>query len=72
MKRKIPSDQRNVYKTIGGTPSLDQNYTVFGEVVKGLEVVDMIAAVPTSKAEDKDRPVQDVRIIKVVLIKRRK
>jgi hypothetical protein len=40
--------------------------------VKGLDVVDKIAAVPTSKAEDKDRPLEDVRIIKARLIKRKK
>src|SRR5436189_2425786 len=38
--RKIPADQREVYKTMGGTQHLDQNYTVFGEVVKGWDVVD--------------------------------
>lgn len=70
--RKIPADQREVYKTIGGTPHLDQNYTVFGEVVKGLEVVDKIAAVQTSKAADRDRPLEDVRIIKAKLVKRKK
>jgi cyclophilin family peptidyl-prolyl cis-trans isomerase len=70
--RKIPTDQRAVYKTIGGTPQLDQNYTVYGEVVKGLDVVDKIAAVPTSKAADLDRPVTDVKIIKAKLIKRKK
>ena len=68
--RKIPADQREVYKTIGGTPHLDQGYTVFGEVVSGLDVVDSIAAVPTSKEEDRDRPLEDVRIIKAHLIKR--
>ena len=68
--RKIPADQREVYKTIGGTPHLDQGYTVFGEVVSGLDVVDTIAAVPTSKDEDRDRPLEDVRIIKAHLIKR--
>ena len=68
--RKIPADQREVYKTIGGTPHLDQGYTVFGEVVSGLDVVDSIAAVPTSKDEDRDRPLEDVRIIKAHLIKR--
>jgi len=70
--RKIPANERQVYKTIGGTPHLDQTYTVFGEVVKGLDIVDKIAAVPTSKGEDRDRPLQDVRIIKAKLIKRKK
>jgi len=70
--RKIPAEQREVYKTIGGTPHLDQGYTVYGEVVKGLEVVDKIAVVQTSKAQDRDRPLQDVRIIKVKLIKRKR
>lgn len=72
LKRKIPAEQRRVYKTIGGTPHLDQNYTVFGEVVKGLDVIDTIAAVGTSKGADRDRPLKDVRIIKAKLIKRKK
>ena len=70
--RKIPAEQRTVYKTIGGTPHLDQGYTVFGEIVKGLEVIDKIAVVQTSKAQDHDRPIQDVRIIKAKLIKRKR
>jgi cyclophilin family peptidyl-prolyl cis-trans isomerase len=70
--RKIPAELREVYKTIGGTPHLDQGYTVFGEVVKGLDVIDKIAAVQTSKAQDRDRPLQDVRIIKAKLIKRKR
>jgi cyclophilin family peptidyl-prolyl cis-trans isomerase len=70
--RKIPAEQRTVYKTIGGTPHLDQNYTVFGEVLKGLEVVDKIAAVKTSTGADRDRPLEDVKIIKAKLIKRKK
>lgn len=69
--RKIPPEQRAIYKTIGGSPHLDQNYTVFGEVVKGLEVVDSIAAVSTSKGAGRDRPLNDVRIIKARLIKQR-
>jgi cyclophilin family peptidyl-prolyl cis-trans isomerase len=67
--RKIPAEYRAVYKTIGGAPHLDQNYTVFGEVVKGLEVVDSIAASATS-GPPLDRPVKEVRILKVKLVRR--
>lgn len=70
--RKIPPEQREVYKTIGGVPHLDMNYTVFGEVVMGIEVIDKIAGVQTSKATDRDRPLEDVRIIKAKLIKRKR
>lgn len=70
--RKISPERRQYYKTIGGTPQLDSNYTVFGEVVKGLNVVDKIAGVETSKGEDRDRPLQDVRIISVRLVKRKR
>lgn len=70
--KKIPAEQRTVYKTIGGTPHLDQSYTVYGEVVNGLDIIDKIAAVQTSKAQDRDRPLQDVRIIKMKLIKRKR
>lgn len=69
--RKIPSEQRTAYKTVGGTPHLDQNYTVFGEVTEGLSIIDTIAAVATSKGTDKDRPVKDVVIKKARLVKRR-
>lgn len=57
---KIPDEHRTVYRTIGGTPMLDQNYTVFAEVVSGMEVVDSIAAVRTNPL---DRPIEDVRIL---------
>ena len=47
------------YKTQGGTPHLDGNYTVFGQVVEGMEVLDRIAALP---CDGYDRPLTDVRI----------
>jgi cyclophilin family peptidyl-prolyl cis-trans isomerase len=72
LKRKIPLEQREVYKTIGGTPHLDQGYTVYGEVVKGFDVVEKISLVTTSKGTDRDRPLEDVKIIKAKLIKRKK
>jgi peptidyl-prolyl cis-trans isomerase B (cyclophilin B) len=56
-------EQKEIYKTLGGTPFLDRDYTVFGEVVSGLEVVDRIAAVSTAPG---DRPLTDVRIIRIV------
>ena len=64
---RFPPAHRKIYQTTGGAPHLDGNYTVFGEVVKGMEVVDSIAAVRTSR----DRPVQDVRILKARLIRRK-
>lgn len=70
--RKIPAGQREIYKTIGGTPHLDKNYTVFGEIIRGLDVLDKIADAETSKGADRDRPVTDVRILKATLIKRLK
>ncbi|WP_412466793.1 peptidylprolyl isomerase [Pedobacter sp. KLB.chiD] len=67
LKFKIPEWQRQVYKTIGGTPHLDRNYTVYGEIVTGLDMVDKIAALPTNK---NDRPKQDVKMEVSVLKKR--
>lgn len=67
LKHKIPPYQREVYKTIGGTPHLDQSYTVYGEVVKGLDMIDQIANVTTDKA---DRPKEDVPMTITVLKKR--
>ncbi len=61
----IPEAHREVYKTIGGAPHLDQNYTVFGEVISGMEIVDSIAAVPTDSL---DRPTVDVHIVSVRII----
>jgi len=65
---KIPEAHRQMYKTVGGAAHLDQNYTVFGEVIKGMDVVDSIAGV---KTDSLDRPVDDVRIISAKLIKRK-
>ena len=55
-------EQKAVYQTLGGTPFLDMDYTVFGEVVEGLDVVDKIAATPTGYG---DVPVNDVRILTI-------
>jgi len=66
---RIPEAHRQVYKTIGGTPHLDQNYTVFGEVIKGMDTIDRIATVETRRKDD--RPLKDVQILKVKLIKRK-
>lgn len=58
-KIKYNADQREKYKTLGGTPMLDMDYTVFGEVISGLDVIDKIAAVKTQPG---DRPVKDVKM----------
>ena len=62
---KITEEQRNVYKTIGGTPRLDGSYTVFGEVTEGLDIIDKIADVQT---DSNDKPVNDVKIIKIKIV----
>lgn len=67
----IPQDRRAAYMNEGGSPHLDGNYTVFGQLVEGFDVLDKIAATPTSKGTDKDRPLEDVRIIKAKMVKRR-
>jgi len=59
-------EQINSYKTIGGTPFLDMDYTVFGEIVSGMEVLDRIAAV--AKDDQSNRPKTDVKM-KMELIK---
>lgn len=69
--KKLPVLHRSVYKTLGGTPHLDSSYTVFGEVISGLNIVDSIANVATGGRQGGDRPLRDIRIIKVQLIKRK-
>ncbi len=56
---KFTAEQRNSYKNIGGTPHLDGAYTVFGEVISGMDVIDAIASVKTGNA---DRPVNDIKM----------
>jgi len=56
---KYTDEQRNIYNTLGGTPHLDGGYTVFGEVIEGLDVIDKIAAVEKGA---NDRPKQDIRM----------
>lgn len=65
---RITEEQRLVYTTIGGSPQLDGKYTVFGEVLNGMEVVDAIAAEKTDK---NDRPLNDIRM-NVKIISRKK
>ncbi|ACU05338.1 peptidylprolyl isomerase [Pedobacter heparinus] len=55
---KIPARQREIYKTIGGTPFLDHNYTVFGEIVKGSELIDKLVAVKISKDDSPAEPIE--------------
>ena len=60
-------EQRIAYKTFGGTPHLDGQYTVFGEVVEGFDVLQKISEVETGRG---DRPVEDIRIVKVKVCKK--
>ncbi len=67
-KRHFTEKQRQVYRMKGGTPKLDGRYTVFGEVVWGMDVVDKIATVDRDK---NDRPVKDIRIRRVSIYRKR-
>ncbi len=61
----LTPEQREAYTTVGGAPHLDGTYTVFGEVIDGMDVVDRIEKVQTGKA---DRPVEDVKVISMKVI----
>jgi peptidyl-prolyl cis-trans isomerase B (cyclophilin B) len=63
-KNGLTAEQLKVYSTIGGTPHLDGQYTVFGEVEEGLDVVEMIQNSATGRA---DRPVDDIEMRMVVV-----
>jgi CobQ-like glutamine amidotransferase family enzyme len=57
--KKFTPEQREIYTTIGGYPSLDNEYTVFGELIEGFDVLDKIAAV---KTDQYNRPINDVKM----------
>ena len=64
MGKKFTEAQKLAYSTVGGSPWLDGQYTVFGEVIEGLDVIDKISAMPTAPG---DRPLTDIRMtIKLV------
>lgn len=63
---KFTLRQRTDYKTIGGTPHLDGNYTVFGEVTEGLDIVEKISK---AKTGPNDRPLTDIKVIKAEVVK---
>lgn len=62
---KFTDEQRQAYMTVGGAPHLDGSYTVFGEVVSGMDIVDRIQQVETDR---NDRPVEDVRVISMKVV----
>jgi peptidyl-prolyl cis-trans isomerase B (cyclophilin B) len=64
---KYSEQARTDYKTLGGTPHLDGGYTVYGQVVKGQDVVDAIANRPRNSS---DRPNENVRILSMKVVKK--
>jgi cyclophilin family peptidyl-prolyl cis-trans isomerase len=68
--RKLPEAHRKIYKTDGGAPHLDQNYTIFGELVSGYDVLDKIANTKTSGRKGGDKPLTDIRIRDMKMVRR--
>lgn len=66
MGKTFTEKQRKIYKTQGGAPHLDGSYTVFGEVLEGMDIVDKIASVKTGK---NNKPVKDVKIKGIEILK---
>jgi len=62
---RFSQEQKAIYETAGGTPFLDGTYTVFGEVIEGLDIVDKIAVTKTGPG---DKPVSDIKILKMKVI----
>ena len=68
--RKLPEAHRSIYKTEGGAPHLDQNYTIFGELVIGYDVLDKIVNTKTSGRKGGDKPLNDIRIREMKMTRR--
>ncbi|MDH5474555.1 MAG: peptidylprolyl isomerase [Cyclobacteriaceae bacterium] len=70
VNKDFPEERLDVYTTTGGSPHLDDEYTVFGKVIEGINVIDSIAAQPTARG---DRPVKDIMMtVTVEELKRKK
>lgn len=67
MNKKFTEAEVKAYNTIGGTPHLDGAYTVFGEVIEGLDIIDVIAATETARG---DRPKEDIKIISMKVVRK--
>ena len=63
VEKDVPKERLAVYETIGGAPHLDDQYTVFGKVIKGIEIIDWIAEQPV---DETDRPLDDIRMVVTV------